>query len=148
MKCPGFRRTTGSGSLSAELGLVGEPRQSPVWWGCAGTFSPSLAVPSSRLAESQLSAQFHVPEQCFRTAQSQASPPSAGAGPRFPEHGPVFQECSPGEPNAAPKFVSRVAKIQLFLQESFLPGHPGSEDSGTQVLGEIRSRCIFHGRRG
>lgn len=83
-----------------------------------------MAVPSPRLAESQLSAQFYVPERCFRTAQSRASPPRAGAEPLIPEHGPKFQKCSPGEPNAAATFVSREAKIQL--QEFSLPGRPGS----------------------
>lgn len=82
----------------------------------------------------------------FRDSTELGLAAQSGAEPPIPEHGPVFQECSPGEPNAAPKVVSRVAKVQLFLQEFLLPGRPGSEDSGTQVLGEIRSRRIFHVR--
>lgn len=36
-------------------------------------------------------------------------------------------ESSPGEPSSAPAFVSKVANIQLFVQERFLPWAGDSE---------------------
>ena len=77
-----------------------------------GSLSSCSAVP-------QLSAQGHLPEQCFRTAQSPASPQSDGAEPQVPEHGPVSKGVLQGSPGLAPGLRPGWLKYSCCFRRAF-----------------------------